>query len=202
MISTVRQFSRPQQSGLLEPRLFRLPRATIAETSRPPRSVVQPGFSPFFSGFSLHWNIFPAGAVCVFTSHVSLHGVTEFSSNHAGQRGGKPIPISAEVRPILVRKIKNKNLRQQSFHFRTCLGQTRQRWEACRIHKISTADRVSVPTVMKYVPPSVGKASYFNITIVRSHTSSPPIRKCSPCIQLQQICSKNLTEPHRRYHNL
>ena len=39
--------------------------------------------------FALPRNILPSGAVCAFDSNVFLHGSTEFSSNYAGDDGGK-----------------------------------------------------------------------------------------------------------------
>lgn len=90
--STVRQFFLRGEYLVPEARFRRLPRSTMAETSRPPRSVIQEDCIPFdVTRLSLPWNILPSGVVQVFYSNVSLHGNTEFASNDANYVGGKPM---------------------------------------------------------------------------------------------------------------
>lgn len=92
--------------------------ATEANSSRPPRSAIQPhSYSTatpktFFP--CIRVSSFLAGVVYVAFSKVSLNGIAQFSSNYADFRGGKSNRARVDVASMLVRSMMN-NLQQNNF---------------------------------------------------------------------------------------
>ena len=154
MVSAVGHFLLSRESRFLEAPLPRGLRCTEADAPLPLRYVIQPEQCPLLQTLhSLHWNMFPAGAVQVASSNVSLHGNTEFTSSGASV-GGKPIRIDANIPTVPARV----NITLTCIPFTVVYALTyRSRWEAGKFDKIPTVESVLIENARQSIMPREGR---------------------------------------------